>query len=275
MKKRLFYIIAFALAMALSLPLAAQEDRIPKGHFDAERNVVPGNYNFWVYTPGEYDGSHAVPLVIFLHGASLCGHDLNKVRRYGVLDAIERGKIVPALVLAPQNPGGAWKPDKIEALLEWMENNYNVDTTRVYVLGMSLGGYGTLDFVDTYPDKVAAAMALCGGCSQKNLDNLGHLPLWIMHGTADRAVGIGQSKRVVNYLQSHDEDSLLRYDWLQGGSHGLLARLFYLQKTYDWLFSHSTADKPRFVDKTFDIGYPDINQTYSELRWFKGMFDDD
>src|SRR5574344_2421794 len=101
-------------------------------------------------------------------------------------------------------------------VLEWAEKHYPVDPSRVYVVGMSLGGYGTLDFVGTYPDKVAAAMALCGGTTLKNLDGLGKLPLWIMHGTADKAVSISQSKRIVNYLHDAQEDDFLRVKWFQG-----------------------------------------------------------
>ena len=164
---------------------------------------------------------------------------------------------------------------KINDLLEWTVAHYAIDTTRVYVLGMSLGGYGTMDFVAADPDKVAAAMALCGGCSVKEPAGLGQVPLWIMHGTADRAVPIAQSKRVVDYLQQSGNDQLLRYDWIKGGNHGTPARLFYLQKTYDWLFSHSLHDSPRTVDRTFDIDMDDIRQTYDELRWFRGMYDND
>lgn len=58
-----------------------------------------------------------------------------------------------------------------------MEANYAFDRNRVYVLGMSLGGYGTLDFVGTYPERVAAALALCGGCSLKDQSRLGEAPL--------------------------------------------------------------------------------------------------
>ena len=58
------------------------------------------------------------------------------------------------------------------------------------------------------------------------MSGLGEVPLWIMHGTADRAISISESKRVVNYLQANHLDQLLRYDWLQGGSHGVLARIF-------------------------------------------------
>jgi predicted peptidase len=267
----------FCLILLSLLSLSAQaQDTLQRGTFTPYRDAVEGNYDFWIYTPSDYEMSqHPTPLIIFLHGASLCGRNLDRVRRYGVLDAIERGKIVDALVLAPQNPGGSWKPDKINELLEWTKAHYQVDTTRVFVLGMSLGGYGTLDFVGTYPDKVAAAMALCGGCSLRDMSGLGRVPLWIMHGTADRAVSISQSKRVVSYLQDQKADSLLRYTWIKGGSHGLLARLLYLQKTYDWLTAHSLADRPRTVDHSFDIDMSDIRQTYSELQWFKGMFEDD
>lgn len=265
------------LLIIFLIPLiAAHAQELSRGNFYAMKGEVPDNYNFWIYTPGDYDqDNHSVPLIIFLHGASLCGNNLERVRRYGVLDAIEKGKIIPAVVLAPQNSGGAWKPERINRLLEYTKEHYRIDTTRVYVLGMSLGGYGTLDFADAYPQKIAAAMALCGGCSVNEPDGLGKLPLWIMHGTADRAVGIKQSQRVVSYLQEKGEDKLLRYTWLKNGSHGILARLFYLQKTYDWLLSHTTADNPKVVDRNFDIDNDDIKQTYSELKWFKGMFDDD
>ena len=228
-------------------------------------DAVPGGYNFWYFIPEDYKvEQHKMPLVIFLHGASLCGKDLMRVRRYGVLNAIDKGMVIPAFVLAPQNPGGAWSPSKLNDLLEWAKANYNVDSTRVYVLGMSLGGYGTMDFVGTYPDKVAAAMALCGGCSLKDMSGLGKLPLWIMHGTADRAVGVKESKRVVNYLQERGQDKLLRFDWLEGGNHGVLARLFYLQKTYDWLISHTT--NKRKIEDCIDITWDDIKTTYQNMK---------
>lgn len=274
MRQRLLLILCLAMiAVGMSVKAQIKHD----GEFKAMRGVLPDKgYNFWIYTPEEYgDGSHPLPLVVFLHGASLCGNNLNRVRRYGVLDAIDKGKIIPTLVVAPQNPGGAWNPSKLNDLLEWTKANYAVDATRVYVLGMSLGGYGTMDFVGTYPEKIAAAMALCGGCSLKDISGLGKLPLWIMHGTADRAVSVKQSQIVVEKLKDMGCDSMLRYDWLEGGNHGILARLFYLQKTYDWLFSHSLHDNPREVDRHFDITREDINQTYQDMKFLPHMYDND
>ena len=154
----------------------------------AYRNTVAGSYNFWFYRPDEdeSDGVHR-PLLIFLHGASLCGTDLNKVKKYGPMEALKRGRAIDCYVLAPQNPGGSWNPQKIMKLVEWAEKNFNVDSTRIYCYGMSLGGYGTLDMCATYPDRIAAGMAMCGGATVKDLSGLSRIPMWIVHGTADTA----------------------------------------------------------------------------------------
>lgn len=230
------------------------------------KDAIPGGYDFWVYTPLDYYYSlENTPVIIFLHGRSLCGNNLNRVRRYGPLDAIVKGRQIEALVIVPQNPGGAWSPKKINDVLEWTKKNYAMDSTRVYVMGMSLGGYGTMDFAGTYPDKVAAAMALCGGCSLKDKAGLGKLPLWIMHGTADRAVPIKESKTVANELKKSDNDKRLRHTWFKEASHGALARIFYMNSTYEWLFSHSLLDEGRPVNKETEIDNADLSKAYSDM----------
>lgn len=81
----------------------------------AKKGVIKGNYNFWVYTPEEYYYTQeSTPLIFFLHGASLCGRDLNRVLRYGSIDAAKMGLMIPALIVAPQNPGGWWDPHKAQ-----------------------------------------------------------------------------------------------------------------------------------------------------------------
>ena len=231
------------------------------------KGQIPGGYNFWVYTPQDYFYSlERTPVIIFLHGASLCGHNLNRVRRYGPLDAIVRGRDIEAITIVPQNPGGAWNPKKVMQVLDWVKSNYQCDSTRVYVLGMSLGGFGTMDVCGTYPDRIAAGIALCGGTSLKDVSGLGKLPFWIIHGTADRAVPIRQSKEVVEKLQDSHNDSRLRYEWLEGGNHGTPARIFYLKKTYEWLFSHSLVDKGRPVNRDINIGMSDIQKAYSDIH---------
>lgn len=231
------------------------------------KDSIPNGYNFWVYTPIDYFYSQEqTPVIIFLHGASLCGRNLDRVRRYGPLDAIVKGREIEALTIVPQNPGGAWNPKKIMDVLDWVKRNYACDTTRVYVLGMSLGGYGTMDVCATYPDRIAAGMAFCGGSSLKDVSGLGKLPFWIIHGTADRAVPIRQSKVVVEKLKESGNDTRLLYDWWQGANHGAPARLFYLRKTYEWLFSHSLLDKDRPVNRDINIRYEDLRKVYDDVK---------
>jgi len=228
---------------------------------------VTDGYNFWLSEP-ENASEEAKPVFIFLHGASLCGKDLNKVRRYGTLAAVEKGREIDGYVIAPQNPGGAWKPEKVMNVLEWVEKNYNVDSNRIYVLGMSLGGYGTIDFAATYPDRVAAAMAFCGGGSVKNLSGLNKLPLWIVHGTADRAVNVSQSDRVVSAMKAAADGKAPRlvYDRIPGMNHSQPARLFYLPETYDWLLSHNLTDKERPVAESFTINNTLMRGAYAGLN---------
>lgn len=252
MKKLLVFLICL-------LPLCSFAQLI------ACRDSVPNGYNFWLYLPDDYDAVKAdKPVVIFLHGKSLCGKDLRKVLRYGSIDALRRGRVIDAVVIAPQSPG-AWNPQKVMNVYEWVADKYPVDTNRMYVLGMSLGGYGTLDFVATYPDKVAAAIAMCGGATVKSLCGLNDVPLWIIHGTADKAVSVSCSDRVVASMCSCGDTSRLMYDRMKGVNHSQLARLFYLDQTYEWLFAHSLADSARMADKSYTINTSIMKNAYANL----------
>ncbi len=230
------------------------------------RAVVKDGYNFWLYEPK--GSANAKPLIVFLHGASLCGSNLDRVRHYGTIDAIEKGRELDAFVIAPQNPGGSWNPRRVMNIIEYVEAHYNVDANRVYVIGMSLGGYGTLDVVATYPDKIAAAMAFCGGATVRNLSGLNEVPLWIVHGMADRAVKISESDRVVAAMKAASptgKTPRLVYDRVPGMNHGGPARLLYLAASYDWLLSHSLADEGRPVAPAFAINSAAMSAAYDGL----------
>lgn len=232
----------------------------------AFRKVVPDSYNFWFYRPDEdeSDGVHR-PLLIFLHGASLCGNNLDKVKRYGPMEALKRGRVIDCYVLAPQNPGGSWSPQKLMKLIEWAEQHYNVDSDRIYCYGMSLGGYGTLDLCATYPDRIAAGMALCGGATVKDLSGLSRIPMWIVHGTADTAVPVSASDRVVEAIKQTGDASRLIYTRMPGINHGRPARIFYMHQTYDWLFSHSLKDEGRPINRDFEITPQLMQDAYKDL----------
>lgn len=252
--------IALLLLLLMPLRLLAQ-------NFVPHRGNIPDSYNYWFYDPQtEKDPNAHFPLLIFLHGASLCGKNLDQVKKYGPISAVAKGRVIDSYIMAPQNPGGSWKPEKIWKIVEWAKQNYAVDTTRIYVYGMSLGGYGTLDLAATYPDQIAAALAMCGGATKKDLSGLSRLPLWIIHGTADKKVSVNASDRVVNAIKATGDASRLIYDRMPGVDHGRLARMFYMMMTYDWLFSHSIKDPGREVNRDFPLKNSMMDDAYRDIR---------
>ncbi len=185
-----------------------------------------------------------LPVIIFLHGRSLSGSNLKRVRRYGVIDAIERGRRVPAIVVAPQvTRRSSWQPDRVLSVLDYVVRHYNVDTTRVYVTGMSLGGYGTLHFVGKYPDKVAAAVALCGGGKVDDACNLGTTSLWIQHGKRDRAVPFRESVRIFDAIAACAPRADVTLTLYPKYGHADLARVFTEDTLYNWLFSFARGTR--------------------------------
>jgi LysM repeat protein len=250
MKKFLIFCFLFMLPMFASAQLIACRDSIQDG------------YNFWLYVPEDYNDTVAdKPVVLFLHGKSLCGKNLANVLRYGSIDALKRGREIDAFVIAPQTQD-TWKPDKVHEVYDWVKERYQVDTCRLYVLGMSLGGYGTINFTATYPDEVAAAMALCGGASIDELCGLNEVPLWIIHGTADKDVPIRYSQKVVDAMVQCGDTSRLIFDKLPREGHSHLARAFYLQSTYDWLFKHNLNDSLRPVNREYAISSAIMAKAY-------------
>lgn len=256
------------IILLMVLPFFVQAQKLA-----SYRNIVENGYNFWVYTPEGYDSTVAdKPIILFLHGSSLCGNDLDRVRRYGTLDALSMGRQIDAVVVAPQNPGGSWQPAKLMNVVEWVEENFAVDEDRLYVLGMSLGGYGTTHFVAAYPDKVAAAMALCGGSDLPDNCPLCQVPLWIMHGTADKAIPLSASQKVVTAMAACGDTSRLIFSKLPGQSHGALAKAFYLEETYQWLFEHRLSDEGRPVNRNYTITVETFGKAYTNIDRSKAHF---
>ena len=222
MKLKLFYITLFILTSAF-------------GFSQLKTITNKTTYPFWINVP-EKESTEKQPVLIFLHGKSLSGTDLNRVRRYGVLRAMDKGRKIPAIVVAPQVAKGNWNPDKVLEVLEYVKINYNVDESRIYVCGMSLGGYGTLHFAGKYADKITAAVAICGGGNAKDGCKLATIPLWIQHGDVDYIVPMSESKKVVDAIKKCDENADVTITIIKGGNHGNVERLFHEDAMYDWLF---------------------------------------
>lgn len=204
----------------------------------AQLSAVKGkaDYPFWIHLPADSILNANPPILIFLHGKSLSGTDLNRVRKYGVIHEMDKGRKIPAIVVAPQVASGSWDPDKILSVLNYVQKTYKTDSSRVYVVGMSLGGYGTLHFAGKYAERITAAVALCGGGNPKDAPKLATIPLWIQHGNKDYAVPISESEKVVKAINALNPLNLI-FTVHDGANHGDLERVFRTDALYDWLFS--------------------------------------
>ena len=267
--KKTAILLSFLLALYFSGSARAQV-------ITACRDSVEHGYNFWLYTPEGYTEApdsvkRKTPLILFLHGGSLVWKSLDRACKYGTIDAIKRGQRINAIVIQPQSFGkehgyrSTWNTDRLTSILDWAEDHVPFDTDRLYVLGMSTGGYGTLEFTYCNPDRVAAAMALCGGSYRNDFGNLDQVPLWLIHGSADALVPMSRSKEIYNWLKEHKSGKRVRLDIMEGYNHSKLCRFFYVPMTYDWLFSHSLADDDRNVDTTFTITPSVIGRAYMDV----------
>lgn len=207
------------------------------GQLQAIQNQA--DYPFLLHLPADSVMKNKPAVLIFLHGRSLSGNNLEMVKKYGVIHEIEKGRNIPAIVIAPQVPAGKpWEADKVLSVLQFVQRTFNTDSTRVYVTGMSLGGYGTMDFAGKYPEIVAAAVALCGGGNTNDSCNLSSIPLWIQHGDRDGAVPLSESQKMVNAIRNCNGGPQLKFTVVPGANHGDLERAFRTDELYDWLFQY-------------------------------------
>jgi predicted peptidase len=228
MTKTLYSFAVFLMTLNLCLSQSSFKAVYNDGYYPFLLSIPPDSIN----------NQGPVPLLIFLHGRSLSGEDLNLVKKYGVLHEMEKkGRFVPGYVIGPQvKKGESWNADKLLKLVNYMIRNYNIDSTRIYVAGMSLGGYGTLHFAGKYPEKITAAVALCGGGDTRDACRLATIPLWIEHGEKDEAVPVQESIKMADAIKKCDGGQKLKFIIQPDADHGDLEKIFRTDEFYNWLF---------------------------------------
>ncbi|MEN6357823.1 MAG: dienelactone hydrolase family protein [Armatimonadota bacterium] len=160
-----------------------------------------------IYLPQGYDEekNKLWPLVFFLHGAGERGDDLEKPKVHGPLKLAAQGRQFPFIILAPLCPEDSWwnnEIDKVIDLLDDIESNYNVDKSRIYLTGISMGGYGTWGLAARIPERLAAIAPICGGGNPANAPLIKDIPMWVFHGDADPTVPLEKSQEMVDAVRS-------------------------------------------------------------------------
>ena len=195
---------------------------------------------YLLYLPKQYgQGEKAWPLMVFLHGAGERGSDLNKVKLHGPPKLIEQGKSLPFVIVSPQCPADNWWPNLIETvmvLIDEIGEKYNIDQSRVYLTGLSMGGYGTWSIACTYPERFAAIAPICGGGITFIAKNLKDVPVWAFHGAKDQGVPLIESQRMVGAVEEAGGNAKLTVYPKAG--HDCWTVTYDNPKLYDWLLSH-------------------------------------
>jgi len=223
--------------------------------------IGPTAYPYVVYVPREYDPSRAWPVILFLHGSGERGTDGWRETIHGVANTIRfEPDRVPAIVVFPQAPPDTrWLDEPADAAMQALDKTiaeFHGDATRVYVTGLSMGGYGTLHLAMAHPNRFAAAVVVCGGLlphpsttavRQSPLtmggdpyaiaaSKLHGIPIWFFHGKDDTVIPVDESRHLVDELQRAGAANV-HYTEYEGVGHGAWDRAYGEAEMWTWLFS--------------------------------------
>ena len=191
---------------------------------------------YLVVKPQDYDEFEKYPLLIFLHGRGEQGDDLQRVKIHGPFKKVaELG--LPLLIIAPQSPQDEWwDVDTLEALVEEIIDDLNVDEDRVYLTGLSMGGSGTWALACRRPELFAAIAPICGWSVPSKAPRLKDVPVWAFHGNRDEVVGVHESTNMINALHEAGNDARLTI-YPEAG-HNSWTQTYNNPQLYEWLLSH-------------------------------------
>lgn len=203
--------------------------------------------NYLLFLPRDYDPDAASrwPLILFLHGAGERGDDLTLVKKHGIPKVVEEQKDFPFIAVSPQCPSNTIWCDHIDALDQLIDDvlsTHLVDHSRVYLTGLSMGGYGAWHLAMVHPQRFAALVPICGGgiCHAplaNKLEALKDVPTWVFHGARDDTVPLRESEVMVELLRARGGD--VRFTIYPEAEHDSWTETYGNPELYDWLLSHS------------------------------------
>ncbi|MFT3705390.1 MAG: dienelactone hydrolase family protein [Agriterribacter sp.] len=217
--------------------------------------------HYLLYLPEGYknDTTTQWPLMIFLHGSGESGVDLDKVKVHGPPKLIEAGKKFPFIVVSPQAPPQTgWQAETLKAMLDDLKKKYRVDRDRIYLTGLSMGGFGTWDLSEKYPNEFAAIAPICGGGDTSKIWKLRHMPVWCFHGAKDDVVPLASSQRMVDALRPYNPS--VKFTIYPEANHNSWEVTYNNDSLYTWLLSQKK------------FRYTAINPDQKILKEYEGAY---
>lgn len=202
--------------------------------------------DYLLYLPKAYGTpGTSWPLLLFLHGAGERGDDVSQVELHGPPKLVAKGRReFPFVMVSPQCPAGeGWsgelQMDTLNALLDDVVSRYRIDTERIYVTGLSMGGFGTWRLAAAYPDRFAAIAPICGGGRPGDAARLAHLPIWVFHGAKDATVQIKESEAMVAALERVGGN--VKFTVYPGAGHDSWTATYENPELYAWFLRHTRS----------------------------------
>lgn len=241
------------MSMAATMAFAHKAVELTKAESISDESGATLLYR--IYLPEPLPADKKLPLVLFLHGAGERGNDNTNQVKHGAMDLIRYAQSnEAAVILFPQCPHEKkwaevnWNAPAhtmpaqpstsmalIFKLLEEKVNKLPIDKNRIYVTGISMGGYGTWDILQRKPGLFAAAMPICGGGDVAGAPLMKSTPIWAVHGDQDKAVPVSRSRDMVAALKACDGN--IQYTEIPGAGHDVWTRTYADISMIKWLFS--------------------------------------
>lgn len=213
------------------------------GHqFEQKLQVDGASIPYLLYLPRQYGSTTTNwPLVLFLHGRGESDGPLSVVAKWGPPKIAARGEDLPFILASPQCPReDSWnRPSQqklLAALLDRLQSSFRVDARRVYLTGLSMGGYGSWRLAADQPNRFAAVVPICGGGRPEDAERLKDLPIWVWHGTEDRAVPLQNSTKMVEAIKAAG-GSKIRFTILEHVSHNSWEAAYATPEVFTWMLS--------------------------------------
>jgi predicted peptidase len=222
--------LSFVSTLAVELVAGEQQPRT----LEADVRV---SMNYLLHLPTGYENQESWPLILFLHGAGERGDDIELVKKHGPPKLVSEGNDFPFIIVSPQCPKERWwQPTELSALLDEIVKQHRVDENRIYVTGLSMGGFGTWSLAFYSPDRFAAIAPICGGGEAYWAKRFKKLPAWIFHGAKDTGVPLERSESMMAAMQKEEGD--VRLTVYPEAGHDSWTETYNNPKLYEWFLEH-------------------------------------
>ena len=209
---------------------------------------------YLLYLPKDYaSAKDQWPLMLFLHGRGESYGPLSLVTKWGPPRMVEHGEAMPFIIVSPQCPGKeSWAEPRQQSLLvtllDHLGKTYRVNADKVYLTGLSMGGYGAWRLAADHPERFAAVIPICGAGKPGDAGRLKSLPIWAFHGTEDKAVPFQRSVEMVEAIKAAG-GTTIRFTTLEHVGHNSWEAAYATPEIYTWLEKQSASNN-RAVTKS-------------------------